>query len=395
MKGASELLSLAKSRIVSFSTNDASAKLSRLNTQYGLGKIIYALLKRGASPESVYCVFGPDAGVTRNAKRWKSGFGYGCLIRWAGADELGDDILFPQVRPNACGILVVVVSRVPTPHELLGKIQAFEGKKTKINGVSLHWNMGESNHFIEVRRVEESRWEGVRDGDYVALIHASPNELKAELYDFKIWERKGGNWEETPLGKVFVLEGPLAREYFAVYQRIEQCGRAKREFVARELFGDIRVISNATHQGLSEINVMRLGLYDSTDSSTCPGGEPIFPVVLRWDLPVYLVRGKPNLSLKQIRRKGVKRGFANFLSQINILPHGGGYALPVHLEDYEVIQWEGARLFQFSRGNGLYLMSNPSAMPFNYRGLKVYKRIMELGLGEQIATLQPVYTLKS
>lgn len=392
-----KLLALAKSRIISFSTNDASARLSRLNTQYGVGKIIHVLSQRGVSTDTVYCVFGPDAGVTRNAKRWASGFGYGCLIRWAGAEELGEDILFPQVRPNACGILVAVVSQVPTPGELLERVQMVKRKRPEINGIPLHWNLGESNHFIEVRRVEDSRWEGVHNGEHVVLIHASPNELKKELYEFEVWQRRGGVWEETPLGRIFILEGRVAREYHATYQRIERWGRVKRELVARELFGEVRIISNAAHQGLSATNAMRLGLYDSTDASTCPNGEPIFPVALRWDLPAYLVRGKPNLNREQIERKKglIKRGFAPFLEQINILPHGGGYALPRYMEDCEVIRREEARLFQFSKGDGSFLMADPSAIPFRYRGLKVYQRTIELELGEPVATLQPVYTLKS
>lgn len=394
----SDLLALAQSRIVSFSVNDSSARLSRMNTQYGLGKIIYALGRRGVPADSVYCVFGPDAGITRNAKRWASGFGYGCLIRWAGAEELGDDILFPEVRPNACGMLVAAVPNVPIPHELLERIQRVKEKRPEINGVPLHWNVGESNHFIEVRRVEDSHWEGVHDGDHIVLIHTSPNEFKRELYDFDAWQQRGGGWEETPLGKIFVLEGPLAREYFASYKQMDKWGQAKRELIARELFGEIRVISNTTHQGLSTINVMRLGLYDSTDASTSPSGEPIFPIALRWDLPAYLVRGKPNLTRDQIKRKRkglVKKGFVPFLEQINILPHGGGYALPKYMEDCEVIRREGARLFRFVKGDGLYLMSDPSAMPYKYRGLKVYQRTIDLELCEPVATLQLIYTLKS
>ena len=393
-----ELLALAQSRIISFSTNDASARLSRLNTRYGVGKIIYALERRGVSADTVYCVFGPDAGVTRNAKRWASGFGYGCVIRWAGAEELGDDILFPQVRPNACGILVAVVSQVPTPGELLERIQMARSRQLVIGDIPLHWNLGESNHFIEVRRVEDSRWEGVRDGEHVVLIHASPDELKKELYEFEIWQQRGGVWEETPLGKIFVLEGPVAGEHYTTYQRIERWGKIKRELLARVLFDEIEVISNATHQGLSAINVMRLGLYDSLDSSTCPSGEPVFPITLRWDLPAYLVRGKSNLNREQIERKRkelIKKGIAPFLEQINILPHGGGYALPKYMEDCEVIRREDARLFQFSKGDGFLLMADPSAIPFQYRGLKVYRRTIELELGEPVAILQPVYTLKS
>ena len=393
----SDLLTLAQSRIVSFSTNDSSARLSRMNTQYGLGKIIHVLGRRGVPADSVYCVFGPDAGITRNAKRWASGFGYGCLIRWAGAEELGDDILFPEVRPNACGMLVAAVPNVPTPHELLERIQGVKEKRPEINGVPLHWNVGESNHFIEVRQVKDSRWEGVHDGDNVLLIHISPDEFKRELYDLEAWQQRGGTWEETPLGKIFVLEGPLARDYFAFYKQMDQWGQAKRELVARELFGEIKVISNTTHQGLSATNVMRLGLYDSTDASTNPSSEPIFPIALRWDLPAYLVRGKPNLTLEQIKRKRnglVKKGFVPFLEQINILPHGGGYALPKYMEDCEVIRREEARLFQFVKGDNLYLMSDPSAMPYKYRGLKVYQRIIDLELCEPVATLQLIYTLK-
>ncbi|KXA89956.1 hypothetical protein AKJ57_04665 [candidate division MSBL1 archaeon SCGC-AAA259A05] len=61
-----EMLQLAEERIFSLGPRDLASALSYQNMRYGLGKVIYAL------EGDVYCVFGPDATITRNKGRWTS-----------------------------------------------------------------------------------------------------------------------------------------------------------------------------------------------------------------------------------------------------------------------------------------------------------------------------------
>ncbi|TET53145.1 MAG: hypothetical protein E3J54_04900, partial [Actinobacteria bacterium] len=276
--GYFELLDEATSKIIDFGYKDASDIVAKLNLRYGLGKIIWSLKKRGVDTQNVFAVATPDSGITRNKERWQAGFSYGCLIRWPSKEKVSRSFAFPQIKPNACGMLVAKLKRAPPLKELCDSLHDIEKDGLKVGKEKLKLNVGVSNHFIEICKVTKSKTERLKNGDIVAIIHTSPSEYKSYMYDFKFWEKEGGVYESTPLGDLLVLEGKVAEDYLEKYKRIENYSMEKRLLLAKGLFGDFEVVSNPTHQGLFGDNEARLGLYYFENS------EEMLPVTFRWDI---------------------------------------------------------------------------------------------------------------
>ncbi len=382
------LLELANNCLYDFGCGDASDALAKLNLQYGLGKIAWSLKKRNINATDLVAVTTPDSGITRNKERWQAGFSYGCLIRWPSKSQIGFSLAFPQIKPNACGMLVAKLNKAPSIEELCEKLHKAEKSGLAVNSSKLKLNVGVSNHFIEICRVDESQSPGLNEGDIVAVIHTSPSEYKSVLYDFKGWFEKGGSWDETPLGPLLVLEGELADEYINSYKNIEEFGSQKRLTLAGHLFDEFETISNPTHQGLFEDNEIRLGLYRSGNKNE------LFPVTFRWDLHVYLMKALPNLSQKSLEGRKIDTKTSKLLRRLNMLPHGGGYEIPFQSEGWKVVENGSKRLFSYKNTRNEFIFTSPSEIPYYYRGLKVIDKIAELELGSIAAKLKQIYTLK-
>lgn len=390
------VLSIAADRVISFGMNDASLEISRLNASYGIAKIIYALETLGIDSRSTLCAFAPDGGISRNKNRWDAGFSYGCYLRWPGPDE-GVEVTFPQVRPNACGVLVAKVKNNASYKDLCERLsEAKSGSHaTTLNGYKL--NLGVSNHFIEVADVDKSNVDFLKQGESLVFIHTSPSERKDQLYDCGYWEPFGGKWIETPLGPIFTLTGQLARQYYNIYKEVDEFGKLKREAIAKVLFDDIEVICNPTHQGLEEMNIARLGLYNSQDISTSIGGIPLFPLTLRWDLPIYLLKGNPNINdqiLRSADLANLSDRSLDHVSSLNILPHGSGYEIPFSPDGWMIEHNGGRRFFKLANENLNYIFTSPSELPYYYRGNEVLAKVIELQLGEVAAELKQKFTLR-
>ncbi|RJQ33381.1 MAG: hypothetical protein C4562_00525 [Actinobacteria bacterium] len=388
-----DLLNEAKKNIYSFSSGDASDVISRLNLGYGVGKIIYALQKRKMPYERTMCISAPDSGITRNKERWQAGFGYGCLIRWPGEQETGKLIMFPQVKPNACGMLVAKISKSYEPKELCDRLHHLEKNGFSKDSEAAKLNLGVSNHFIELCRVTKSKDNRLTQNDLVVVIHTSASEKKSILYDFNNWQNKGGKWEQTPLGPLLVLEDQAAKQYLEEYNKIEQYSIKKRKAIAEHLFGDASEICNPTHQGLTADNEVRLGSYRVDD------GKCLFPVTFRWDLQIHLVSALPNLSDDVIKQKGYygtakQRGILDLFKTANILPHGGGYQIPFSATGWNIIENGSKRLFSNKDLDNHFVFTSPSELPYNYRGLQVMDKIDKLKLGKSVVSLKQLYTLK-
>lgn len=396
MLSVNQILKIASEKIISFGFHDASLEVSKLNTRYGLGKIILALESVGVDTSSCFCLFGPDGGISRNTSRWEAGFSYGCYLKWPGPDE-GVKVTFPQIKPNACGVLVAKVKNQVSYKDLCIRLNEAKNQSTDISGYKL--NLGVSNHFIEMATVTSSKIDALTKGDIAIFIHTSPSERKNQLYDLSYWKLKGGKWIDTALGPIFALWNEQAQEYYDLYREIEEFGKLKRETIARFLFGDIEIICNPTHQGLENINIARLGLYNSLDSSTSPTGLPLFPLTLRWDLPLFLVKGLPNIAPSEIRNNNSLSpdSLGKIYEQIqtvNILPHGSGYQIPFSPKGWDIEHDSGRRLFKLSSNGINYIFTKPSELPYYYRGTEIIEKIMKFRFGEPVAELKQLYTLR-
>lgn len=388
---AEELLDLAEKRIFSLGLRDIAAALAYENMRYGIGKMIYAL-----NDDSVYCVLGSDASITRNIDRWMSGFGYGAVIRWP---DTG--VFFPEIRPNGCGMILVKFDEMPTRDKIIETILRIETSDISFNEIKLKPEFGKGNHFIEFYKTIDVSPDikdiMPKECNY-AILHGSAPEKKDDLYNLG-----GSKQVQTPLGKISLIEGDNGGEYYRKWMEYEEFCRGRREFLIKEVVGECEVISNFTHQGMFSRNEIRLGCYDTMDKSF--KGNALFPVALRWDHPVYIFKGKENLSDEVIGRLGFdgrvdNLGIRRGLNRINILPHGGGYKLEINYTKINVIKTRIGNNFILNGAKkgiskfGEMIMINPHEIPYNYRGMSVIGKIMEYDLAIPAAKLQPLMTLK-
>ena len=182
--GAKKLLKSAEKHTFSLGVRDLASTLSYQNMMYGLGKILHVL-------DNCICVFGPDATITRNIRRWQNGFGYGAVIRW-----FEEGIMFPEIMPNACGMIVIKLDELPEKKDLFEAVSYIEDNVITLDGIELKPDFGHGNHFLEFySSLELSPELGslMPSDSYYAILHCSAPEKKDDLYS-KI---NTGNMVET------------------------------------------------------------------------------------------------------------------------------------------------------------------------------------------------------
>jgi hypothetical protein len=392
------LLQRATEHIFSTGLDDSGARLGLANMKYGLAKIHLAQKAHGLAPDATF-ITAPDLTVTRNLNRWRSGFGYGGRITWGDGQQ---EWIPLDLKPNYCGMLAGGLDQLPTLDTLLQRVHTLQADELSIDGMPLKWDFGESNHFINVFRVA-SLLDDRFLLPYAFVMHGSGGELRGETAwgDGLYWDRseslrRKADILETPFGRLHLLTGQTARDYYAFCQRVDDFVKKRRLLVAQRLFDDLTLYSNVAHQGLASMNDMVLGTYLMRD-----GEDAVFPLTLQAGLPAYLVKGRPNLSDTVIERLGLEEraqrlGLYDRLRSANILPHGGGYTFP-HLRDVlSVIEMGQERYFELSLGTdgSRQYVSDVRDLPYAYRGTEVVERVVELDLGELVARLTPLYVLK-
>ncbi len=384
-----ELLNLAEERIFSLGLDDLTARLSYKNMSYALAKILHIL-----RDDEAYTVFAPDATITRNKPRWLAGFGYGAVVRWS-----REGIAFPEVRPNGCGMLLMRLDELPSEKELVESASDVNASDLYLDGLDIQPDFGKGNHFFEFYEpVNVSDDSDLSEDDYYAIIHGSAQEFKDDIYG---WSEEGVE-EKTPVGSLKVLYGDQAEKYFEDCQRMDSFSQKRREFLAEEVIGEHEVLSNYKHQGMFAPNEVRLGCYDSM----MQGDGDLFPVTLRWDQPTYIFEGHQNISKRVMEKLGILDRAKNLdlveeLQNINILPHGGGYKIKLPYTDFEITKTEFGNVYTLKGDDSRedeelseMAITNPSSLPFSYRGNEVVERTLDLNLGEVKAKLSPVITLK-
>jgi hypothetical protein len=391
------LLKRAEGHIFSTGLEDSGTRLGLANMKYGLAKIHWVQHEMGLASSATF-ISAPDLTITRNANRWKSGFGYGGKLRWGQGDQ---EVMILDLKPNTCGMLVGGLESLPESRDLIVRAHRLKREATHLDGVELEWDLSKSNHFIDIFRVGSLTDQPFPP--YVFIMHFAGGEMRGDgpWGDGIYWDRsqalqRKAQVFETPFGPLRVLTGEQAAEYYQSNQRAEAFSKKRRLLAADWLFDEYELINNDTHQGLIGMNEMVLGSYVVEE-----GTDKVFPIVLRPDLPAYLVRGKPNLSPETIENLGFEKrarrlGVYEQLTSANIVPHGGGYVFPHILNVVEVHHIEGERYFEVDLLNeqGREFITSIREIPYEYRGRQVVLRTLELGMAELVARLLPVYILK-
>jgi len=393
-----EYLSRAKDHLFMTGVNDNGMKLCAANMVYGIAKIHFLQEKLGLKADATF-ISTPDATITRNAERWNNGFGYGGKIEW-GNEAL--ELMILDLLPNACGMLVGGLEELPQIEILIDKVSTISVKSSdiKVNGIKVVWDFGKGNHFIDVFKVRDIM--GMENFlPYIFIIHGAGDELRDDnpkgygLYYYRSKRLENiAKKIDTPFGKIRFLTGKEASDYYEQYKFVDDFSKRRRIEFAKRLFGDFKIISNETHQGLADINTMLLGCHLIKDNQ-------ILPIALRGDLPAYLVYGKPSFTKEQIENLGFEKrakklDLTNRLRNANVVPHGGGYHFPDILSVLKVIENNGQRYFLMDLINdrGKKVIKDLREIPYDYRGRMVVLRTLELDLAKIIAKLIPLYVLK-
>ena len=372
---------------------------------YGLAKIHYLQDFLGEQPTATF-VSAPDLTATRNETRWANGIGYGGKYSWGDGSS---PYVILDLMPNACGILVGGLDEIPDPEVFVKSFHELKEEDQTINGTPIKWDFASSNHFASMYEVEPLAGGAENLPDYVFMVHGGAPEFKGDnsigkgfglYYSESATLREMSLTLETPFGTINYLQDSEAKDYFQFYKYVEDFAKKRRVLAAKILFGDLfsSEITNPCHQGMFSLNETNLGSQNTLDSST---SHRIFPLALRSDLPCYLVKGNENLSEEVILRLGFWKRAERLevferLMKANILPHGGGYHFG-HLSSINrVMEIEKRRYFVLDMPNELaeMIFATPRHLQFQYRGMSIVMRSIELGLGILWARLLPRYVLK-
>jgi len=398
----SELLHRAENFIFSTGLNDGASKLCRANIKYGIAQFQLIQEKHGFEPKATF-ISSPDETISRNLARWNSGLGYGGRINWGNGN---DKIIFLNTKPNQCGILAGGLDEPPDPYDIIKRIDEAKNIDLYYKNIKLQWDYGVSNHFINL--FESKDLSDVDLPPYIFFVHGSAPELRDDThglgyyYDKSKTLRELAIEEETIFGKQYILLDDDAKQYLDYVNQALEFSMVKRETFAHNLFGnDFKVICNQPHQFLKDYNNMYLGS-NCTDINYKYSESNIFPIALRADIACYLFRGKKNLSTITLKNQNFlhraeKLELLDLLLNADILPHGGGYLFPDIKDIHNVLEYKHQRYFACSMIkdiNKLKIIRDPSQIQYEYRGRDVVLKTLQLGLGDIIARLNPIFSLK-
>lgn len=399
-----DLLKRAKEHIFSTGLNDGASKLCRANMKYGLAQFHLIQEKYGFEPKATF-ISSPDETISRNNFRWNSGLGYGGRLNWGDGN---DKLIFLNVKPNCCGILVGGLEKIPDPYDLIKTIDKVKNKELYDNNVLINWDYGVSNHFINC--FETKILSDIDFPPYMFMIHGSAPEFRDDKYGIGLYIdvsktlKERAIEEQTKLGRQYILLDSDAKEYLDFNKKAINFSNKKREIIANELFGngtDCEIICNASHQFLKDYNNMYLGS-NCTDADCELVQTNIFPTALRADIACYLFKGKKSFSEITLKNNNFLERAENLelldlLMNADILPHGGGYMLPDVSRVQKVLEYKDQRYFAcelVKDSNKLKIVRNVKELQFEYRGRDVILKTLQLDLGEIIARLNPVFSLK-
>jgi len=397
-----ELLERTSQFIFSTGLNDGASRLCKANMKYGLAQLQVIQEKYGFEPMATF-ISSPDETISRNNFRWCSGLGYGGRINWGNGKG---KLIFLNMKPNCCGILVGGLTKLPDPFDIIKEIDKIKSMELYHEDILINWDYDVSNHFINC--FELKNLSDLKLPPYVFLIHGSAPEFRNDLHGVGLYVdqspilKQMAIEETTPFGKQYILTDSEAKEYMKFHLKALKFSNIKRELIAKQIFGnDFYVICNQPHQFLKDYNNMYLGCC-CTDTSCELVENNIFPTVLRADIACYLFQGKPNLSEHVIKTFNFKKnaekfGLMDLLKNANILAHGGGYSFPDIKRVQKVLEYKDQRYFVCELREDttkLKIVRNVKELQFEYRGRDVILKSLQLDLGEIIARLNPIFSLK-
>ncbi|TKJ19204.1 MAG: hypothetical protein CEE43_16170 [Promethearchaeota archaeon Loki_b32] len=397
-----DLLDRASQFIFSTGLNDGTSNLCKANMKYGLAQFQLIQEKYGFEPKATF-ISSPDETISRNKFRWNSGLGYGGRLNWGTGN---DKLIFLNIKPNCCGLLVGGLEELPDPYNLIKKIDDIKSKELYHDEILINWDYNISNHFINC--FETKNLSDIDLPPYIFLIHGSAPEFRDDKYGMGLYIDKSRTLKElaieeiSKMGKQYILLDSDAKDYLNFNKKALEFSNIKRQVIADKLFDyGYKIICNQSHQFLKDYNNMYMGS-NCTDIKCDLIKSNIFPTTLRADISAYLFQGKRNLSetvLKNVNlwERAEDLELLELLTNAYILPHGGGYSFPDMEDVLDILEYKDQRYFVTSLKTNisrLKIIRNVSELQFEYRGRDVILKTIQLDLGDIIARLNPLFSLK-
>ncbi|GAH30621.1 unnamed protein product, partial [marine sediment metagenome] len=200
-----DLLDRASQFIFSTGLNDGTSKLCKANMKYGLASFQLIQEKYGFEPKATF-ISSPDETISRNKFRWNSGLGYGGRLNWGDGN---DKLIFLNVKPNCCGLLVGGLEELPDPYNLIKKIDTIKSKELYHDGVLINWDYDISNHFINC--LETKNLSDIDLPPYIFLIHGSAPEFRDDKYGIGLYIDKSRTLKDIKINGEFT--GSIISKY--------------------------------------------------------------------------------------------------------------------------------------------------------------------------------------
>lgn len=388
---AHELVERARHHIITAAAiPDGATHMAETNLAYGLAKMHWVQEALGYAPDAAF-VAAPDMTTPRQPTRWRWGMGAGGILSWGDGDR---PLVFLDQQVSTSAALVGGLDREPDPRQIVARAHHLRERRPVVRGFVTDWGFDSGNHFINTYRVHPAADEPLPP--YVFVLHGGDAEVKRPTslgigldYEQSAPLRECMTTLATPLGPARVLTGQTACDFYAMYLQYEEYCREKQLATAAEIFGAFTTVSNEIHHGFADQNTANIACYRFSS-----GSRTLYPVVLRPDLPAYLVRGEPNIDPALLPCPHLPEAVRRRVHAANALPHGGGCTYPEVRRVADVISIDERRYYVLeTAGGSLRVVDDLHMLPHAHRGLEAMDRLREWRLGRVVAELQPLLSL--
>lgn len=355
-----EKYSNAKKSLIDLSTHDSTAIIALERGYIGITRILICLHELGITNAKCNMVALPDFTFTKHVDRWRAGFPYGCITS---IDSMGVPFIPIDFRPNCCGVLMAEISQFKDDlYSLKEKLNSITKAHKELNETDFK----RSNHFIGIYEFEQK---------YYLLIHGSLDYVKSILYNDRNNILSKRMKTRSILGYEFnYLIDEDAYEYYRDFLTCEELTMHFREILAQELYPELKILFNRTHEGFYGENTILLGGYASPTPFSCP----------------IMMSPGSDLSIVHIDKP------IQLLEQnLYCTPHGGGYALNEVVDAFPLTPSSPSLDYTLIYSNGAKLLSDDfSKMPYYYRTNTDKYWCHKYNMGSIKGTMRPIINLK-
>ncbi len=250
---------------VKFYKDSKNTKFAENILVKGLNKIKYLYEYHTIDAKIKYIAL-QDFSFSMNERRIKNGYSIGGVLTW---ETSGENLIPIDMLPNCCGTLLVRLYDEIDKKKIINKVNKLILSSTSLKGIKIQWDIGRKNHFFNIYKDGEE--------NYYALLHCSLPEVKNDnplgfgLYYYQSEElKKISNELNTPYGKIIFIKPEKNNFFISKIKQYTEISRLKRELFISNIFDKYEIISNETHFGFENLNMILMGAFSIKRNTVVP-----------------------------------------------------------------------------------------------------------------------------